>query len=432
MRRRFRAERAGLAGLAGVAGSPSVHASANASGWATSPGWTAAAGLVGSAVAAPLAARLAHALGLLDRPGPLKPQAAPVPYLGGLAVATGLAAAGATLPAAVRRGVVRRSPPLLASLVLGTVDDAVGLPVSLRLAGELAVGALVARQVGGARSPGSEQALPASGRVSAPLGPTLAQVTATVLATNALNLVDGADGLAAGTALLGALGEAVLLRRLGRAGPVPAEQVPAGPVPEEPTPGERAPGEPGPAEPAPDEITRSALALATGLAGATAGFLWWNRPPARLYLGDGGAYLLGATLALLAAEAAAGPGSTGKLGPRGTGKPGPGGAEIGWATALLPLAYPLAELGFAVIRRLRAGVAPWAGDRAHLYDRLATRRWPTPLPVAACLGLEGGAVLLAVDGARRGGPTRAWCRAGLAASGLLVAGLMGGALRLGA
>jgi UDP-GlcNAc:undecaprenyl-phosphate GlcNAc-1-phosphate transferase len=239
-------------------------------------------------------------------------------------------------------------------------------------------------------------------------------VAATVLATNALNLVDGADGLAAGTALLGALGEAVLLRGLGPAGPATASQAPA----------EQAPAEPTPDEPALDEITRSALDLATGLAGATAGFLWWNRPPARLHLGDGGAYLLGTTLALLASEAATGPG--------GTGKPGPGGAEIGWATALLPLAYPLAELGFAVIRRLRAGVAPWVGDRAHLYDRLATRRWPTPLPVAACLALEAGAVLLAVDGARRGGQTRAWCRAGLAASGLLLAGLLGGALRLGA
>ena len=411
--------------------------------WATPPGRAAVVGLAGSVVAAPLAARLAHAIDLLDRPGRLKPHAEPVPYLGGLAVAAGIAAAAAAVPGEARRGMARRLPPLLASLVLGTVDDAVDLPVSLRLAGELAVGILVARQAGDTRSP--LPARPRSGPPSRPLGQVIARVLVTALATNALNLVDGADGLAAGTALLGALGEAVLLRearRTGppRGGPAPLQTAPAEPAPGEPALREPALREPALREPARVDATRPELALATGLAGATAGFLWWNRPPARLYLGDGGAYLLGTALAVLASETACLPGNTGQRGPSSeagatpdaTGNGGSAGAGIGWATALLPLSYPLAELAFAVIRRLRGGVAPWVGDRAHLYDRLAGRRWPVPLPVATCLALEAGAVLLAVDASRCAGRRRTWCRTALASGGMLLAGWRGGALRLGA
>jgi len=419
--------RGGRASFAVVAGPLSTRGSDGPAPWSGLLGAPAVAGFVGSALAAPLVGRLARSLGLLDRPGPLKPHAGPVPYLGGLAVAAGLVASTAVLPAAARPGLVRRFPPLVAALVLGTADDAVGLPVSLRVVGEMGVGALLARATlrGGTRRPGAG----------------LARVLLTAVAANALNLVDGADGLAAGTALLGALGEVALLvgpRAEDSTRPAPTGAAPRGLAPSGPP--------------------TAALALAAALAGAAAGFLWWNRPPARLYLGDGGAYLLGTALALMASEAAAGaapaepapaarvstaPAPAARVStapaPAARVSTAPAPAEpptrsaakgAGWPVALLPLAYPLAELAFAVIRRVRGGVAPWTGDRSHLYDRLAARGWPAPVPVASCLALQAGAVALALGAARQTGREGSWWRVGLAAGGLGLAGQLGGALRL--
>ena len=43
--------------------------------------------------------------------------------------------------------------------------------------------------------------------------------------------------------------------------------------------------------------------MAASLTGALVGFLWYNRPPARIYLGDGGSYLIGASMTVLLAYA---------------------------------------------------------------------------------------------------------------------------------
>ena len=80
------------------------------------------------------------------------------------------------------------------------------------------------------------------------VGPPLV-VLGTVLLVNGMNFLDGLDGLAAGVAATTSVGFAVLLVGSGRY-------------------------------------------LAVGLACALAGFLVFNRPPARIYLGDSGAYLL--------------------------------------------------------------------------------------------------------------------------------------------
>lgn len=351
-----------------------------------------------SAAAGPAAMRLARRLDLLDRPGSLKPQAEAVPYLGGLAVAAGLAASAPLLRPGHRSVLL----PLLCALALGTADDAWDLPAPARLLGEAVIGLLVA---------GS----------SAPRRTRVARVLVTVASANALNLVDGADSLAAGSTLLGALGQARLLRQRPSSGMRPATRAALA----------DGPGVAGPA------AAPGGSALAGSLAGAAAGFLLWNRPPARLYLGDGGAYLLGTGLAILAADVArvhspTGPGGVGE----GGGRAGGGGAckavapDAGWPGALLPLAYPIAEAAFAVVRRLRAGVAPWQGDRAHLYDRLAERGWAAPLPAAACLSLEAACALLGATLPAEGGRRAGWARLGYAAVGLAGAGALAGTLRL--
>jgi UDP-GlcNAc:undecaprenyl-phosphate GlcNAc-1-phosphate transferase len=244
--------------------------------------------------ATPLAMAVARRTGVVDRPGPLKPQGVAVPYLGGAAV----------FLAAVVGGAVGRPLlvlPLGLALVLGVADDAVHLAPWTRLAGQAAIGAIVAAVVP-THLPGA-------------LGPVLV-IAVTVLLINGVNMIDGLDALAGGLVGVAAVAFAWLLRG-------------------------------------------DARELALALAGGLAGFLFYNRPPARIYLGDGGSYLLGTALAVLLASAWAAPqrAATGVAG-------------------LVIVAVPAAEVLFAVVRRLRSRRSLVLGDRGHPYDRLVARGWP--------------------------------------------------------
>jgi UDP-GlcNAc:undecaprenyl-phosphate GlcNAc-1-phosphate transferase len=198
--------------------------------------------------------------------------------------------------------------PPLGALILGVADDARDLDPKLRLAAELAIGVGVAA------------AVPHHGVL-----PFVLAVLATVVLVNAVNLLDGLDALASGVALAAAVGLAWVTEGDGRA-------------------------------------------LALALAGALAGFLVWNRPPARVYLGDGGAYLLGTVLAELWA-----------LSWR------PGGSAGRPVAAVLLVAVPLVDTGVAVLRRRRSGQPLFQGDRAHVYDQLVDRGLPAPASVACCV-----------------------------------------------
>jgi UDP-GlcNAc:undecaprenyl-phosphate GlcNAc-1-phosphate transferase len=245
--------------------------------------------------------RIGPALGAMDHPDAegLKPHASAVPWLGGVAVvgglAAGLAVEGWPLPwaAAVAIG---------GALAMGLADDALDVPPVLRLAVQVGLGVVLA--AGGLAA----DALP---------GTALAWVGGVVLfaaALNAVNMLDGMDGLAAGTAALSALGLALVASRAGHDGPM-------------------------------------TLALVT--AGAAAGFLVHNLPPARLFLGDNGAYALAAALAVLVlAEARTAAGL------------------VGAATCL---GVFLVDLLLAILRRAVGGVPITSGDRGHLYDQLRSR-----------------------------------------------------------
>jgi len=251
------------------------------------------AAFVAAVIATPLAMALARRLHLLDRPGQLKVQTTPVPYLGGLGVAAGLAV-----------GVVATRPtlavPLGLALALGVIDDAHHVRPVVRLAVEIGVG-LSAAAVVAVRLPGL-------------LG-VVGVVMVAVVVVNGVNMIDGLDALAGGVALVSALGFAVV-------------------------------------------VDGDARTLALALAGGLAGFLVFNRPPAKVYLGDGGAYLVGTALALLVAMAWS--------------RHRPLAVSVG----SLPLvACPVAELGFAVLRRVRSGGELFAGDRSHIYDQLVGGGW---------------------------------------------------------
>ena len=96
----------------------------------------------------------------------------------------------------------------------------------------------------------------------------------------------------------------------------------------------------------------SALSIVT--AGATAGFLIWNRPPAKIYMGDAGALFLGIIIAVL----------TIRLNPA---------IQPNWKSLSIPLyllAVPLLDTTVAVTSRISRGISPFTGGRDHLSHRL--------------------------------------------------------------
>jgi UDP-GlcNAc:undecaprenyl-phosphate GlcNAc-1-phosphate transferase len=261
----------------------------------------------------PLLARIGPRVGLVDHPSEdaLKIHAEPKPLTGGLAVV--MATVGST--AIVGAGL----DPLVAVaiallLVVGVVDDVISLPQLVRLAAQLAAGG----------------ALAASGMTIEPLGALgpAALVLAVPATANAVNMVDGQDGLAAGLASAATLGITLIIAANGDAGSL------------------------GPA------LLASLLA-----------FLVWNRPPATVFLGDGGAYAVGGLLVVLAAEAA-----------------------VSWETLIsvsICLGVFALELCSSVIRRAVHRESLIGGDRTHVYDllsaRLSSRTKATGIIVAAGL-----------------------------------------------
>jgi UDP-GlcNAc:undecaprenyl-phosphate GlcNAc-1-phosphate transferase len=189
-----------------------------------------------------------------------------------------------------------------------------------------------------------------------------------MLLINGVNMIDGLDTLAGGLVAVAAVGFAWLLRADAR---------------------------------------DLGLALACGLIG----FLVYNRPPARIYLGDGGSYLLGTALAILLASAWA-----------------PGARAATGTAGLVLVAVPAAEVLFSVIRRLRSRRSLVLGDRGHPYDRLVTRGWPTLGASTAYVGVELGLAGAALAVARARSVIPAAVAAAAAAVLLVVAAALTGSL----
>jgi UDP-GlcNAc:undecaprenyl-phosphate GlcNAc-1-phosphate transferase len=259
-------------------------------------------GFAVAVIATPIAARVAVWLGIVDEPGPLKVHDRPVPYLGGVAVLAALL--GPVLGARPSFLV-----PIALACALGLADDRTDLPPWFRLAAEVGIG------VGAAW-------------VSAPhdAGHVALGVVVVLVLINAVNLLDGLDGLAAGVAIMSATGFYVVL-------------------------------------------SGSPATLALVLAGALAGFFVWNSPPARVYLGDAGSYLLGTALAMLFLATAQRDAAV-------------------VSGAFLFVGVPVADTVVAVVRRLRARRPLLRGDRGHVYDQLVDRGWSAPVAVAACVGAQ--------------------------------------------
>jgi len=271
-------------------------------------------------VLVPVAMVVAKHLGVLDRPGPLKPQSAPVPYLGGVAVFL-----AALVGVAVGRPVV--VVPMAGAVVLGVLDDRFDIPAWTRLAGQVVLGVGVALAV--------------PTRVGGVAGVILVAVLSVVL-MNGANFLDGIDALAAGVIAVACVAFAVL-------------------------------------------VHGGARDVAAALAAALAAFLVFNRPPARIYLGDAGAYVLGSSLAVLLAAAWA-----------------PGTRSSVSVASLVIVAVPVAEVVFAVARRLRSRQSITTGDRRHPYDLAVERGWGRGVVALVYIGAEAvfSGAALGVSGGR--------------------------------
>jgi Fuc2NAc and GlcNAc transferase len=274
----------------------------------------------------------------MDTPNERSSHSVPTPRGGGAALVT-VATIG--LAIAIRTGMV--GPRLSATLIggmgflalIGWRDDAVGLSARVRLLAQVAVAAWATWMLGG---------LPAlrAGPFTITLGVAgyALGLLGIVWSINLFNFMDGIDGIAGSQAvLIFAIGAALLFF-----------------------------------------VGNAALGTAAAiLAAASGGFLPWNWPPAKIFMGDVGSGALGyavATLAVASENAGAVPlVAFGLL----------GGVFIVDATVTLA-------------RRMARGENPSVAHRSHAYQRLS-RRWGSHRPVtmaAAALTLFLGALAYAV------------------------------------
>jgi len=283
----------------------------------------------------PLVRRFAVRTGAIDRPSDRKVHPKPTPTLGGLAVYLGvLAGMGVSrlLPffSILHRSSSEPSAALLGGLVIlvvGVYDDIRGTSAAGKAAGQvLAAGILILLGVQllyfwfpgqGILSLGSDVGVPLS-------------VLWVVAMVNAVNLIDGLDGLAAGTVAIAALAFFAYIYV---------------------SPGSQS-----------GQASTAALISAI-VAGVAVGFLPWNFHPARIFMGDSGAMLLGL---LLAVATISGVGRTAT-------QPSGGDLAAFSIPVIIPvivLALPFLDVMFAIARRLWRGRPVTHPDKEHIHHRL--------------------------------------------------------------
>lgn len=289
--------------------------------------WLLAAAAV-TAVLTGLIRRRAIARGLLDLPNARSSHAAPTPRGGGLAIVVVVLAA-----VAIAAGIGRLAAPIAFALLIcgslvagvGYLDDARGLRAAPRLIAHFGASVAIVATLS---LTGIFAELP-------PIVAALLLVVGLVWSLNLFNFMDGIDGIAAAQAAFVSLASAGLA----------AAQL----------------------DPIPRLIV---LPLAT--AGACIGFLGWNWPPARIFMGDVGSGFLGfwlAALALVFHQA---------------------GVLVIWTSVILGSAF-IADTTVTLLRRLARRERLHEAHRSHAYQHLARRfgrhRPVTLLVCALNLGL---------------------------------------------
>ncbi len=283
-----------------------------------------------SVAVTPIVSAACKRFGILDHPGPLKIHRHPIPRLGGVAVAIAIASGSL---AAGRPAIGDRL--IIVAFVLGwftgLLDDVRSLSPFARLVPQILAALLLWHAGAG----------PHTSVIA--IASLAGEVILVVACVNSFNFLDGSDGLASGVGAIVAV--AFFLGFHGA------------------------------------HSFRAALALA--VAAACCGFLVWNFPPAKVFLGDSGSTLIGFAIALMAVDFYRS-------------------NRMDISIALFPpfaAALPLMDAGLAIIRRLRHSQSPLRGDRLHVYDLMLARglspRW-TALVFFALTFIFSGLGLLAL------------------------------------
>ncbi len=261
----------------------------------------------------PFVRRLALRLNVIDSPSEShKTHNQPVPYLGGVAIVIGVCVVtySAILWSEQRNAIGLASTVLIPAVfigLIGLVDDIKKLQPWPRFIAQNLVGLVIAG------------ILILTDTLGSPTGNTFIDFSVTIFwivgITNSINFFDNVDGGASGTIAI----TSFFLFLLAFQG-----------------------------------SQYSIAALAIVLAGSTLGFLLWNRPPARIYMGDAGALFLGLLIATLSLRF----------------DPNPIFLSASFSIPILLLAVPILDTSVAVISRLRRGISPFQGGQDHLSHRL--------------------------------------------------------------
>jgi UDP-GlcNAc:undecaprenyl-phosphate GlcNAc-1-phosphate transferase len=289
-----------------------------------------------SAAITPIVGGVARRRGWFDHPNARKVHHDLIPRLGGVAIfiAFSVSSLLATIlspllfPGTWAGTFTLRALTVVAAVIIingtGLVDDFSNLPALLKLCLQIASAALVTA---------AGYVIPLAG----PEGSLALRILGWLLTmgwivgvTNAMNLVDGMDGLAGGMTCIAALSLGVVALLHGGA----------------PT-----------------------ALLAAALLGAVAGFLIYNFPPARIFMGDSGSYLIGFSLALIPLIGAAATREVGAL-----------------LAPLVVLAVPILDTIAAILRRLHRRQPVHTPDREHIHHVLLS------------LGLNERTILAAMSG----------------------------------
>jgi UDP-GlcNAc:undecaprenyl-phosphate GlcNAc-1-phosphate transferase len=259
-------------------------------------------------LAVPLASLLGRRMGAWDQPDELGIHKTATPRTGGIAMAVGLFIAVQLVWSQSLETINNR---LVAAVVTGSaMVFLVGLLDDLREIKPLAkaLGLVAAAIIGQMIAP--HAALTGFERLDFIIG-----VVVLLLGANALNLMDGMDGLASGVAAVACLGFTAVSAIEGRL---------------------------------------LLTAQAAMVAGAALGFWLNNHPPAKIFMGDCGSLMLGFILAGMALRTAS----------YGTSQA---------LAALTVVSLPALDTALAIVRRLLSGKDIFTGDRKHIYDLLYLR-----------------------------------------------------------
>jgi UDP-GlcNAc:undecaprenyl-phosphate/decaprenyl-phosphate GlcNAc-1-phosphate transferase len=279
--------------------------------------------LLASVLLTPLARRVALSWGAVGNPGGRNVHSRGIPRLGGVALAIGwslsvlamLQIEGAFVQATLSHqglqliGIITGG---LALCVIGAVDDVRGLRAAHKLAAQVVVAVLA--YACGFRI--DAISLPIAGTLSMGVFALPVTVIWIVGITNAMNLIDGLDGLAAGVAFFGALTSFVIAHVSG---------------------------------------SPFVALLSAGLMGVLAGFLFFNFNPARIFMGDSGSYFLGYVLATLSLS--------GALQQKAS-------TAVSLLVPMIALGLPIFDTFFTMLRRFLERRSIFSPDRGHIHHRL--------------------------------------------------------------